>query len=168
MRGFGQWIILLISSTFAAPLAPAQTTSTAPATAACTFADGQQISVQYDRESTNARPLHSDEVWMPGGSPMILFTQTALSVGNVNVPIGAYSLYVIPVERQWALVVNKNVSPDAMYDQQQDIVRVPLQSGSLSEPVRGVQLVFAHLEPKQCNIRLYRAKKGVWASFQER
>src|ERR1700733_8413568 len=93
MRGFGQWIILLISSTFAAPLNAAQTTSTAPAAAVCTFADGQQISVRYDRESTNARALQSDEVWMPGASPMILFTQTALSVGNVNVPIGAYSLY---------------------------------------------------------------------------
>ena len=168
MRGFGQWIILLISSTFAAPLNAAQTTSTAPAAAVCTFADGQQISVRYDRESTNARALQSDEVWMPGASPMILFTQTALSVGNVNVPIGAYSLYIIPVARQWTLVVNKNVNPGAKYDQQQDIVRVPMQSGGLSEPVSGVQVVFAHLEPKKCNMRLYRANKGVWASFEER
>jgi hypothetical protein len=167
MRGFGQWIILLIWSTFAASLAAAQTTSQ-PATAVCTFADGPQISVQYDRESTNTRALHSDEVWMPGGLPMILFTQTALSVGNVNVPIGAYSLYIICVERQSTLVVNKNVSPRAKYDQQQDIMRVPMQSGSLAEPVSGVQVVFAHMAPKQCNMRLYRAKKGVWASFQEK
>ena len=168
MRAFGQWILLLASSTFAAPLAAAQTTSTAPATAVCPFADGQQSSVQYDRESTNARALHSDEVWMPGASPMILLTQTALSVGNANVPIGAYSLYIIPVERQWTLVVNKNVSPGAKYDQQQDIVRVPMQSGSLSEPVSGVLVVFAQVEPKQSNMRLYRAQKGVWASFHER
>jgi hypothetical protein len=156
------WLILLTS------LALAQKTSPNSATSVCTFADGNQISVQYNPEPVNDRGFRAGEVWTPGGSPMILFTQTALSAGNSEIPIGAYSIYVIPNKPQWTLIVNKNVSAGSKYDPVQDILRTTMQSGDLSEPAKVVQVVFAHIAPKECNMRIYRAKKGVWASFMEK
>jgi Protein of unknown function (DUF2911) len=54
---------------------------------------------------------------------MILFTQTTLLIGRSDVPIGAYSMYIIPGERQWTLIVNKNVDVRSRYDKLQDILR---------------------------------------------
>jgi hypothetical protein len=42
------------------------------ATAVCSFSDGKQITVQYNREFASSRRRTDNEVWMPGGSPMIL------------------------------------------------------------------------------------------------
>jgi Protein of unknown function (DUF2911) len=168
MRCLVSCITLLAWSLLAASTAEARSASIAPpSTAVCTFADGKQISVQYSREPANGRALRTDEVWAPGRSPMILFTETAFLVENSNVPIGAYSMYIIPGERQWTLILNRNVSTNRKYDQRQDLLRTPMQSGSLSVPVSTVQIVFAHLAPKQCNMRLYRANRGVWVSFSE-
>ena len=41
---------------------------------------------------------------------MIIFTQTRLTLGNSEIPEGAYSLYVIPEKQNWTLVVNRNVT----------------------------------------------------------
>lgn len=161
-------IALLIWSMLVTSLALAQTTRSDPATAVCTFADGKQISVRYNPEPASKRTLPAGDVWMPGGSPMILFTQTALSVGSSDIPIGAYSIYLIPREQQWTLILNKNVSKLSKYDPEQDVLRTPMQSGNLGEPASEVQVVFAHIAPKQCNMRVYRAKRGAWASFREK
>jgi hypothetical protein len=77
-------------------------------------------------------------------------------------------MYIIPSERQWTLIVNKSVDAGSRYDKQQDILRTPMQIGSLSQPTKRVQLAFGHIAPKQCNLRLYRAKAGAWLEFKEK
>jgi Protein of unknown function (DUF2911) len=137
--------------------------------AACSFDDGRQISVRYySRELVSERKtLPSDAVWTPGGSPIILFTQAPLSVAGSEVPVGAYSMYLIPGKTQWTLILNTNVNAIAKYDQQQDILRAPMQVGSLSQPTDEVQIV-AHVSPKQCSMRMYREGTGAWVGFKEK
>ena len=135
-------------------------------TSACTFADGGQVSVRYE-----PTPVHGDRpaegrVWSAGESPMYLFTTTVLKAGDTQIPVGAYSLYVIPLKSQWTLVVNKDVT-SKKYDAQQDIARLPMDLGSLDAAEKNVQLLFAHVAPKQCSLRLYYGKTGAWAVFSE-
>lgn len=135
-------------------------------TTACTFEGGGQVSVRYD-----AAPAHGDRppegrVWSPGDSPIYLFTSTTLKAGEAKIPTGAYSLYVIPEKNQWLLVVNKDVT-DKKYDPEEDLVRVPMDLGTVDETVKNVSLVFGHIAPKQCNLRLYYGKTGAWAVFSE-
>ena len=160
-------VVLLTWATLTRSVAVAQETSpsAAPATAVCGFSDGRQISIHYTQDPAISRGLPINNVWTPGGSPMILFTQTALLVGGTDVPIGAYSMYIISGKRQWTLIVNKNINAGSRYDKQQDILRTPMQIGSLSQPMKQIQLVFAHIAPKQCNLRLYRAETGAWLEF---
>ena len=99
---------------------------------------------------------------------MVLFTQTALTLGNSQIPEGAYSLYVIPEKENWTLVVNKNVAAGSKYDEKQDLVRAPMQSGEIDNPLKQPKVVFAHVAPKQCNMRLYYEKTGAWVEFKER
>jgi hypothetical protein len=139
------------------------------ATTTCTFTDGKQISVRYQQMPVGAKDkLPIGELWTPDGSPMILFTQTTTLLGGSEIPVGAYSMYLLPAKKDWTLVINKNVEANTKYDEQQDIVRVAMQLGSMSSPAPRVKLIFGHIAAKQCNMRILYAKKGGWAEFKEK
>jgi hypothetical protein len=137
------------------------------ATVSCTFDDSKEMKVQYN-SSAKQENLRDGTPWGPGGSPMILFTQTALTLGNAGIPIGAYSLYIIPGKEHWTLVVNKNVAPDSKYDKAQDLARTSIETGELENPLKQPKVAFAHVGPKQCNMRLYYENTGTWAEFHEK
>jgi Protein of unknown function (DUF2911) len=167
MRWLIMFIVLLGGATheiFAAdnPAKPKTATST------CTFQDGKQMSVRYEAGGVGKKGLPQGELWPPSGSPMLLFTQVALSVANSDIPAAAYSAYLIPEKDKWTLVINKAVSAGSPYDQQQDLVRVPMQIGHLGRPMKNVKVVFGHVAPKQCNMRIYSGKIGAWAEFNEK
>lgn len=135
-------------------------------TSVCTFDDGGQVSVRYDAVAAHGEHLPLGRVWSPGESPIYLFTSTPVQAGQTKIPVGAYSLYVIPEKNAWTLVVNKDVS-DKKYDPQKDLVRVPMDLGSVDEAVKNVQLALGHVAPRQCTLRLYYGKTGAWAVFSE-
>ena len=139
-----------------------------PETTVCTFEDRNQISARYIPITTDKDKLQSGKVWTPGGSPILLFTSTETSFGTSTVPVGAFSLYVIPAKDRWTLIVNKNVNPEAKYDEHQDIARAPMELGQLGEPAKELQLAFVHVASKECNLRFYFGKDGAWAEFKEK
>ncbi len=129
--------------------------------------------MQYQRVPVNLKkPLALQvpfgKVWAPGGKPMTLFTNTAVQIGSVTVPIGAYTMYVIPGARQWTLIVSKSTDVSGNYDDQQDLVRVPLDSGELPSPEPAFSLSFAHIAPQQCNIRMDLDKFGHFADIMRK
>jgi len=135
----------------------------------CTFADGKQMKVEYNSPPAKLEEeFHEGKVWEPGGSPMFLFAQTRLTLGSSVIPDGAYSLYVIPEKQSWTLVVNRNVTPGSKYDEKQDLVRAPMQIGQAEDTFKHPEVAFAHIAPKQCNMRLYYEKIGAWAEFREK
>ena len=143
------------------------------ATATCNFDDEKQLVVQYQRVPINTKkPLALQvpfgKVWAPGGKAMTLFTNTPVQIGNVTVPIGAYTLYVIPGSSQWTLIVSKSTDVSGNYDDQKDLVRVPLDSGELPSPEAAFSLSFAHIAPQQCNIRMDLDKFGHFADIMRR
>lgn len=158
-------VLILVLSGLLAPAVAQQ--AAADSTAVCTFQDGKEISIQYDKSaSVKKANLSSGKLWSPGEKPMVLFTQTDLTIGNAQIPVGAYSVYLIPGKDRWTLVINKNVKPGE-YNAQQDLVRAPMDVAQISEP-QPFSLVFGHMAPKQCNVRLYEGKTGAWAEFHEK
>lgn len=138
-------------------------------TAACAFEDGKQLSVRYNRPiASDKEKLPIGKVWEPGDSPMFLFTETELTVGNATVPVGAFSMYAIPGKQDWTLVINKNVTAGAPYDQQQDIVRAPMETGQLSQPEKKFTVYFGRTGPKQCSMRLDFGKTRAWIELNEK
>jgi len=107
-------------------------------------------------------------LWTPGKTPMLLFTEAALSVGTSEIPIGAYSVYVIPQKGSWTLVLNKNVTAGSKYDEHQDLLRAPMQIGQVDQPEKQFRVLFGHLSPKVCGLRMYYGKTGSWMEFQEK
>ena len=78
---------------------------------ACEFQDGKQMSVRYPLGITvRTEKPRMGQLWTPGGSPLVLFTQTDLMLAGNVIPAGAYFMYVIPDKHKWTLVVNRNVT----------------------------------------------------------
>jgi len=99
---------------------------------------------------------------------MTMFTGASLTLSNSSIPPGAYSVYVIPNKKDWTLIVNKNITAGAAYDEKQDVARSSMELGEVDSPPKQVQVSFAHVAPKQCSIRLYYGKTGAFADFQEK
>jgi hypothetical protein len=111
--------------------------------------------------------LRDGKVWSPGKSPIFLFTSATLKLGQTTIPVGAYSVYVIPGKKNWTLVVNKGVAENGKYDEAKDLVRAPMESGSLGSPSKQVEISLGHVASKQCSLRLYYGSTGTWVEFQE-
>jgi hypothetical protein len=163
-------ILLLSQLTIADRATPQQSDSDQNfQTAFCDFDDGQEISIRYKGliASSKDEP-HNGKVWAPGGAPMTLFTATPVMLNSATIPSGAYSVYVIPSKKDWTLIVNKNVTAGAAYDEHQDVARSPMELGEVETPPKELQVSFAHTGPKTCSIRLYYAKTGAFTDFKEK
>src|SRR5579864_2958363 len=168
MRALVVCIVLIAESFLAAAAAPADPPDPT-ATITCDFADDQEITVQYNNSVMSEKDQpRNGKVWLPGGSPMTLFTQVPLILNHVEIPVGAYGVYVIPNRKEWTLVVSKNVTNPKSYDEKQDLVRAPMQIGGVDSPPKQLQASFAHVAPRQCSIRLYYEKTGAFVEFNEK
>ncbi|HEX4487497.1 MAG TPA: DUF2911 domain-containing protein [Terriglobales bacterium] len=158
-----RYLLILIMLTASAWAADAE------ANAVCTFADDTEMSVRYNPVSIkdNPRPQNG-KVWAPGGSALLLFTQTELSLNNISLPVGAYSLYLIPDKNAWTLVVNKSVNPTGAYDEKADLVRLKMESAKLGSPADKLNISFGRIAPKQCEIRAYFDQSGTWATLSQK
>jgi hypothetical protein len=106
---------------------------------------GANISVEYGRPSVKGRTIGKDvdplpgQIWRLGADEAtILKTDKALQLGNVAVPAGTYSLWVITDNAGgWKLVVNKTVPKwGTMYPgAEADLARIDMKVEKLAAPV---------------------------------
>ncbi len=137
--------------------------------ATCTFDDAKEISLRYNNAATGRNELETGKPLMPGGSPILLFTQGNITAAGSAIPAGAYSVYVIPEKKdKWTLTINKNVSNPASYDPAQDLARLPMDVGKVKSDMKSLTVALVHIAPKQCNVRVYYGNQmASWAGFQE-
>ncbi len=143
------------------------------ASATCNYDDEKQLVVQYQHVATSPKKPLSIQVpmgkpWAPGGKPMTLFTNTPIQIGSRALAIGAYTMFVIPNAKQWTLIVSKSTDMSGAYDQQQDLVRVPMESGELPNSQADLMVSFGHTAPDQCTLRVDLEKFGHFATFQKK
>ena len=134
-----------------------------PQIAICNFTDGNQVSIQY--HPTVKEQPRNGRVWSPG---ITLFVQIPLTLKGSPIPLGAYTVYLIPGGKSWTLIVNRNVTAGAPYDSAQDLVRAPMEVGEIPEPMKELELSFAHMSEKQCSLRVYYQKTGAFTDFLEK
>lgn len=104
---------------------------------------GKAISIEYGRPYMKGRKIMGGlvpfgEVWRTGADEATTLTTAAdLMIGGAHVPAGTYSLFTLPTEKGWTLIVNKTAKQWGAfkYDQAQDLGRTPMKVASLSAPV---------------------------------
>jgi DUF2911 family protein len=103
---------------------------------------GATISVEYGRPYMRGRKIVGGlvpygHVWRTGAdAATTLSTTKALVIGGAQVPSGKVTLYTLPAESGWKLIINKQTGQwGTEYDQAQDLARVDLTKKALSAPV---------------------------------
>src|ERR1700733_7440488 len=157
------WRAVLISLLWTPGLC-AQSGGAPTSTTTCNLDDGRQVYVRYNEVSAKQERPVNGKPWAPGGTPMTLFTEAPLSLASSIIPIGAYSVYALPAKGNWTLVVNKNVTPGAAYDQKQDIARAPMETAQIDQASDALEVAFAHVGAR-CTLRIYMGKSASFAEF---
>jgi len=128
------WIIAVLIAVAAFAYAQERKVLSPPATASVTFADGKTVTVNYAQPSTRGRKIFGglvpyDKVWRTGANAATsLKTDVNLDIGGTKVPAGSYTLYTLPGQSSWQLIVNKQTGQwGTKYDQGQDLARIPMK-----------------------------------------
>lgn len=145
-----------------------------PGTASCAFADGKTVTVAYSRPSMRNRKIMGelvpfDKVWRTGANEATSFeTQVPLKVGNTEIPAGKYTLYTIPSQAGWTLIINKQTGQwGTQYDQSQDLARVKMDVKQLSAPVEQFTISFEKTGDTSCRMKLEWENTSASVSFEE-
>jgi len=102
---------------------------------------GAHISIEYGRPFLKGR---AESEVMPPGQPWrtgadeatTLTTDQPLVFGRLTVPAGTYTLYAVPGESVWQLIVSKSTGQWGIpYPEGQDLGRVPMITAKLKTPV---------------------------------
>jgi Protein of unknown function (DUF2911) len=157
------WRAVLVSL-LCSPFLAAQAGGAPSSTTTCNLEDGRQVYVRYNPVTLSKEKPPNGKPWSPGGAPMTLFTEAQLTLGSSTIPIGAYSLYAIPARDHWTVVVNKNVTPGAAYDDKQDIARSSMETAQVEQPSEVLEVAFAHVGAR-CTLRIYFGKSASFADF---
>jgi hypothetical protein len=157
------WRAVLISLLWT-PWLAAQSGGAPTSTTTCNLDDGRQVYLRYNAVSAKQERPPNGRPWAPGGSPMTLFSEAPLSLGSSTIPIGAYAVYAISAKDHWTLVVNKNVTAGAAYDQKEDIARAAMETAQVDEPSQALEVAFAHVGAR-CTLRIYMGKIAAFADF---
>ena len=103
---------------------------------------GRKISVNYGRPSMRGRKIMGGLVpfskwWRTGANEATAFvTQVDLIVGSDTIPRGSYTLYTMPSEKQWKLIINKQTGQwGTIYNPDLDFARFPVKKKVLRNPV---------------------------------
>ncbi len=77
------------------------------------------------------------QVWRTGANnATTLVTPVALNIGGTDVAAGKYTLWTLPSEGTWKLIVNKQTGQwGTEYDQSQDLARIDMKKGKTAQPV---------------------------------
>jgi hypothetical protein len=156
-----RFVVAVISLLTYAAICPAQ--SAPSSTASCYLDDGRQVFIRYNAVTTKTDKPANGKPWAPGGIPMTLFTEAQLSFGGRTIPIGAFTVYPFPSKDKWTLVVNKNVTAGAPYDEKQDLARSTMETDQVP-PSDTLEVGFAHVGPR-CTLRIYFGKTASFADF---
>jgi hypothetical protein len=102
----------------------------------------KKITIDYSRPSLKGRKVGQElapygKVWRTGANEATaLTTEIDLNIGGVKVPAGKYTLYTLPSEGTWKLIINKQTGQwGTQYDESQDLARVDMKKSALSQSV---------------------------------
>jgi len=84
-----------------------------PANAQCKFSDGKTVTIDYSSPRMKGRKVYGGlvpygEVWRTGANEATTFIpNTDVSVGGKDVAAGSYTIFTVPNQDKWVLIVNK-------------------------------------------------------------
>jgi hypothetical protein len=131
-----------------------------PGTAEVTLKN-KKITIDYSRPSLKGRKVGQElapygKVWRTGANEATaLNTEIDLNIGGAKVPAGKYTLYTLPSEGTWKLIINKQTGQwGTQYDENQDLARVDMKKTALPQSVEQFTISFDKKNENTANLNL--------------
>jgi Protein of unknown function (DUF2911) len=137
-----------------------------PATAECKFSDGKTVKMDYSSPRAKGRKIFapesekalvpSGEIWRTGANEATTFVTGAnVSVGGRDVPAGSYTIFTVPKEEAWTLVVSKKTGEwgTDYPGEGEDLARIPMNVSKTAAPVENFTISFDQAGGK-CTLRM--------------
>lgn len=125
-----------------------------------------RIVILYGAPSVHGRKIYGELVpygqpWRAGANEATSFlTDHTIRVGDLAVPAGSYTLYCLPAESGFQLIINKQTGQwGTQYNQGMDLGRVPMTSTTLSAPQESLTYNFDHVTGESATLHLRWADK---------
>ncbi len=103
---------------------------------------GASLLVDYGRPARRGRKIFGEvvpygEVWRTGANAATQFrTDKALDFGGTVVPAGFYTLWTLPTDQGWTLIVNSETGQwGTAHKAERDVAKIPMQVSAAGEPV---------------------------------
>ncbi|HUK32058.1 MAG TPA: DUF2911 domain-containing protein [Candidatus Acidoferrum sp.] len=121
-----------------------------PASAKCELPGGGTITVDYSSPRMRGRKIYGGlvpwgKVWRAGANDATTFVPTRdVRIGNLDVPAGAYTIFVVPDQTKWALIVNKKTGEWGIpytYEST-ELGRTEMKVSSISGPLENFTIGF--------------------------
>lgn len=104
--------------------------------------DGANIRVDYGRPLKRGRVIFGTvvpfgQLWRTGANTATQFyTDRDLVIGGRTLPAGQYSIFSIPQESRWTIIINRETNqPGTAHKAEHDVMRVPAEVRKLDETV---------------------------------
>src|SRR4029077_13895504 len=121
-----------------------------PAKAECKLSDGKTITIDYSSPRAKGRKIFGSlvpygQVWRAGANEATTFvTSSDITVGVKTVPAGKYTIFTVPAEDKWTLVISKKTGEwgTAYPGPDNDLARIDMKVSKTSAPVENFTIAF--------------------------
>ena len=120
---------------------------------------GKQITISYGRPSLHGRKIMGGlvpygDIWRTGADEATTLTTAAdLTIGGASIPAGQYTLWTLPAEAGWKLVINKETGQwGTNYHAAQDLVRVGMRTSNVSRPVEEFTIAWRNRSEREADL----------------
>jgi len=146
-----------------------------PANAEMKCPDGATVTVNYSSPRAKGRKVFGGlvpygQVWRLGANEATTFvTDSNLMVGDKEVPAGSYTIFAIPNEGKWTLVISKKTGEWGIPypGEADDLVRTDMHVENLPAPVEDFTISF-HVADNKCSMRVEWETTRAWVNISKK
>jgi hypothetical protein len=121
-----------------------------PAKAECKLQGGKGITIDYSSPRAKGRKIFGSlvpygQIWRAGANESTTFVVGSdVTVGGKAVPAGSYTIFTIPGEDKWTLVISKKTGEwgTAYPGPDNDLTRIDMKVSKTSGPVENFTIAF--------------------------
>lgn len=120
------------------------------------------MELSYSRPNIRGRKIFGDlvpfgKIWRTGANSATTITfGDEVIIGGTKIPAGKYGLLTVPGEKQWTIILTKQLdvtNPNA-YKPDQDVVRVNVEAQEFPVTVETFTIEFSNVSNNQCQLSI--------------